>query len=112
MLVLALPVFLLIDASMLGYAAIAGVWLVQRVIQHFAERGAIRAVREGVRRNALGMMAAATLARLWLVTLTILIVGLAGNREAGLAAALLALVLVTVSLGSRGLIHLMESEPS
>jgi hypothetical protein len=106
----ALPIFLLIGASMLGYAAIAAAWLLQRVIQYFAERGAIRAIRDGVRRNAMGLMAASTLARLWLVTLTILIVGLAGNREAGLAAALLALALVTVSLGCRGLIHLLEAE--
>jgi hypothetical protein len=39
------------------------------------------------------------------VTLTILIVGTAGTREAGLSAALLALVLVTVSLGCRAFIN-------
>jgi hypothetical protein len=104
-LVLALPVFLLIGASMLGYFAMAVAWLVQRGVQLAAERAATRALREGVRRNALGFLAGATLARLWIVTLTILVVGLAGSREAGLAAAVLALVLVTVSLGCRAFIH-------
>jgi hypothetical protein len=109
-LVLALPVFLLIGASMLGYAVAAAAWLAQRGIQLGAERGATRALRAGVRRNALGMLAAATLARLWLVTLAILLVGLLGNREAGLAAAVLALVLVTVSLGGRALDHLLSED--
>jgi hypothetical protein len=104
-LAIALPVFLLIGASMLGYAALAVAWLAQRGVQLAAERGATRALREGVRRNALGMLAGATLARLWIVTLTILIVGVAGNREAGLSAAVLALVLVTVSLGCRAILH-------
>jgi hypothetical protein len=109
-LALALPLFLLIGASMIGYAAAAGAWILQRLIQFAAERGAKKQLAAGVRRNALAMLAAATLARLWLVTLAILLVGLLGNREAGLAAALLSLVLVTVSLGSRGFIHLLTQE--
>jgi hypothetical protein len=104
-LALALPVFLLLDASMLGYFALAAAWLVQRGVQLAAERAATRALRDGVRRNALGFVAGATLVRLWIVTLTILIVGTAGTREAGLSAALLALVLVTVSLGCRAFIN-------
>src|SRR5947208_1353321 len=83
-------------ASMLGYFALAAAWLVQRGVQLAADRAAARSLREGVRRNALGFIAGATLVRLWIVTLTILIVGTAGTREAGLSAALLALVLVTV----------------
>jgi hypothetical protein len=104
-LALALPVFLLLDASMLGYFALAAAWLVQRGVQVAADRAAARSLRDGVRRNALGFIAGATLVRLWIVTLTILIVGTAGAREAGLSAALLALVLVTVSLGSRAFIN-------
>lgn len=105
LLALALPVFLLIGASMLGYAAATAAWLVQRGVQYLAERGATRALTEGVRRNALGMLAGGMLARLWIVTLSILLVGTLGNRDAGLAAALLSVVLVTVSLGSRAIIH-------
>jgi hypothetical protein len=104
-LAIALPVFLLIGASMLGYAAAAAAWLVQRGIQLAAERAARKALAAGVRRNALGWLAGATLARLWVVTLAILLVGTLGNRDAGLSAAVLSLVLVTVSLGSRAIIH-------
>ena len=42
-------------------------------------------------------MAAATLGRVWLITLAVLLVGLA-EREAGLAAALLSAALFTVYL--------------
>jgi hypothetical protein len=100
-LVLALPVFLLTGASMLGYGVAAGAWLFQRAIQLGADRAAVRALASGVRRNALGILAAATLARLWVLTLAILLVGLLGERRAGLGAAVLALVLVTLSLGGR-----------
>src|SRR5262245_15372081 len=90
---------------MLGYFAMAVAWLLQRGVQVAAERAATRALKEGVRRSALGFLAGATLVRLWIVTLAILIVGLAGSRDAGLAAAVLALVLVTVSLGCRAFIN-------
>ena len=109
-LAIALPLFLVTGASILGYMAATAAWLVQRGIQFAAERGAKKQLAAGVRRNALAMLAAATLARLWLVTLAILLVGLLGNREAGLSAALLSLVLVTVSLGSRGFTHLLTQK--
>ena len=96
-------VILVTGASILGYMAATAAWLVQRGIQFAAERGAKKQLAAGVRRNALAMLAAATLARLWLVTLAILLVGLLGNREAGLSAALL-------SLGSRGFTHLLTQK--
>jgi hypothetical protein len=102
-LVAALPVFLVTGASMLGYGVAAGAWLLQRALQLGADRAAARALASGVRRNALGILAGATLARLWVLTLAILLVGLLGERRAGLAAALLAVVLVTLSLGGRAL---------
>ena len=103
---------LAIGASMLGYVVAVAAWLVQRAIQLAAERGAARALAAGTRRNALGMLAAATLGRLWVLTLAILLVGTLGSRDAGLVAAVLALVLVTVSLGSRALGHALYSEES
>jgi hypothetical protein len=47
----------------------------------------------------------ATLGRVWLLALAVLLVGLA-EREAGLAAALLALALFSVHFGARGLARL------
>ena len=46
----------------------------------------------------MGIVGVATLGRVWLVALAILLVGLLGEREDGLAAAVLTLALVTVHL--------------
>jgi hypothetical protein len=107
-LALALVVFVAAGLPMLGYAVLAAAWLVQRAIQHAAKRHAEQALAQGVRKNAVGMLAASVLARLWLVTLSILLVGLLGNRDDGLAAAVLAALLVTVALGSEALARLFD----
>jgi hypothetical protein len=106
---LALPVFLIAGLPMLGYAVAAGVWLAQHGIHLAADRHAGRVLSRGDRRSALGTLAAATLGRVWLVALAILLVGLA-EREAGLAAAVLAAVLVTAFLGGQAIGHLLEPE--
>lgn len=89
--VLAFPVFLAADLPMLGYAAGAGVWVVQRAIQVVTTRKA--AATDDVRKVA-GITVASMIGRGWLVALTILAAGLEEN-DAGLAAAVLVLVLVT-----------------
>jgi hypothetical protein len=103
-LVLALPLFAVAGLPMLGYAVTAGAWLVQRGIQHLAERSVARASE---RRQALGVMAVATLGRVWLVTLAILLVGVLADDEDGLAGAVLALVLFTVYLAGEALTRLL-----
>jgi hypothetical protein len=109
-LALALPVVLVAGPSLLGYAVAAAAWLIQSSVQIAAERAAARALASGVRRNALGLLGAAMLARLWVVTLGILLVGTLGSSRAGLTAAILSLVLVTVSLGGRALAHALHQE--
>jgi hypothetical protein len=101
LLALALPAFIVAGWPLVGYAVAAGAWLAQRGIHLAAERRSAQALAAGERRRALGTVAAATLARVWIVTLAILLVGLLGDREDGLAAALLTLVLVTAFLGER-----------
>jgi putative exporter of polyketide antibiotics len=54
-------------------------------------------------------MAAATLGRVWLIALAVLLVGLA-EREAGLAAALLSAALFTVYLGTQFVTRLLEPQ--
>ena len=54
--------------------------------------------------------AAVTLGRVWVVALAILLVGLLGDREDGLAAALLAVVLVTAHFIGRFVGHLLDPE--
>jgi hypothetical protein len=107
LLAIALPVFVLAGWPLLGYGVAAAAWLVQWGIEQAANRRAARALAERERRTALGVLGAATLGRVWLVTLAILLVGLLGDRADGLAAALLSLVLFTAHLAGRSLERLL-----
>ena len=109
MLAVALPVFLLAGLPMLGYAVTAAAWLAASAMQIAADRHVKRSLADGRRNSALGMLAATTLGRVWLVTLAILLVGLS-DRESGLAAAILAAILVTVHLAGMAIGRLIASE--
>ena len=95
LLAIALPVFLLADLPLAGYAAAGAGWLLQRAVQHLTEARLARA--EG-RTTALRLVGGSIVLRLWVVTLAVLLVGLLVDDEAGLAAAVLAAALVTASL--------------
>ena len=69
-----------------------------------------RSSRAGNRQRAMGIVAATTLGRVWLMATAVLLVGLA-EREAGLAAAVLVLVLFTVSFAAQGFAHLFGVSP-
>ena len=106
----ALPIFIVAGLPMLGYAVAAGIWLIQHAILAAADRASAAALASGDRRRALGIVGAATLGRVWLVALAILLVGVLGEREDGLAAAVLCLALVTVHLGSFAFTKLLYPE--
>jgi hypothetical protein len=106
----ALAVFALAGWSLVGYAVGAGAWLAQRTIQMVVARRAAAALAAGNRQKAMGLAAASTLGRVWLMTLSVLLVGLLDSREAGLAAALLVTGLFTISLAAQGIAHLLEPE--
>ncbi len=110
LLALALPLFVVAGWSLVGYAAAAGAWLAQHVILFYADRASVAALRRGERNRALGIVGVSTMGRLWLVTLAILLVGLLGEREDGLAAAVLTFALVTVHLGSLAWTRLLYPE--
>jgi hypothetical protein len=57
----------------------------------------------------MGWIGASGLARAWIVALAVLLVGLVDSKHAGLAAAVLALVLFTVHLGTRVLLRMREA---
>jgi hypothetical protein len=101
----ALAVFLLGGLPLLGYAVGAAAWLAQRLIQALAARRVAGELAAGKRQRAMGILAATTLGRVWLMTTAVLLVGIA-EREAGLAAAILVLVLFTVSFAAQALAHL------
>ena len=92
-LALALPVFLLTGLPMLGYAAAAGAWLVQRAINAAATS---KAASTDDPRTVVGVLAGSMIGRGWLVAGSIFAVGIVGEREDGLAAAILCIVLFTV----------------
>ena len=91
--VITAPVLALLGAPALGVLVGAAVWVVQRAVAVGMERVARR--NPDVR-AAVGLNLAVAFARAWLVGLTILAVGLAGEREDGLAAALVVLAAFTV----------------
>jgi len=103
----ALAVFLLGGLPMLGFAVGAGVWLAQRGIQMLAERRANRELAAGNRQRAMAAVAVSTLGRVGLMATAVLLAGLA-EREAGLASAVLVLVLFTVSFAAQGIAHLFN----
>jgi hypothetical protein len=91
LLAVALPVFVIGGLPMLGYAAGAGAWLVQRGLQVALNRKAAAADDPRV---TVGIVAGSMIGRAWLVALTIFAAGLA-DEDAGLAAAVLVIVLFT-----------------
>lgn len=95
LLAVALPVFLLAGLPMLGYAAAAVAWLIQRGIQIVSDRKA-RATEDP--RQVAGVLAGSMLVRGWLTALIVFGVGMAGEREDGLAAAVLVISLFTAYL--------------
>lgn len=109
-LILALPVFILADAPIAGYLATAGAWVAGRIGMELASRRRTRALREHNRNAALGITAFATMGRVWLLAGAILLVGLLAEREAGLAAAVLALVLVTCHIVTQFADHVLHPD--
>jgi hypothetical protein len=105
----ALAVFALGGLPLLGYAVAAAAWLAQRGIQVLAGRRVAAELAAGNRQRAMGIVAATTLGRVWLMVTAVLLGGLA-EREAGLAAAILLLVLFTISFAAQGIAHLLEPE--
>jgi hypothetical protein len=110
LLVLALPVFIAADFPMAGYLAVAGIWIVMYGIELLSNRAIEGAVARRDRKAAMGWLGATGLARAWIVALGVLIIGLTAGKDAGLAAAVLAVILFTVHLGSRVLLHLTEPQ--
>ncbi len=97
LLAVALPVFVLAGLPLVGYAAAAAVWLVQRAIQVQTDR---RARESDDPRKVAGLLAGSMLARGWLVTLSVFGVGMAAERQDGLAAAVLCVSLFTAYLSA------------
>ena len=107
--VLAAPFVVLMDLPVLGYTVGALAWILNRGIGVWVER---IAARQGDVRRAVGLNLGALIARSWLVGLTILAVGLAGEREDGLTAAILVLAAFTLYFVTSLLTRSLEGKAS
>jgi hypothetical protein len=107
--VLAAPFVVLTGLPVLGYAVGAAAWIANRAIGVLVER---LARAQGDVRRAVGLNLAALIARSWLVGLTILAVGLAGEREDGLTAAILLLAAFTLYFVTSLLLRPLEGKTS
>jgi hypothetical protein len=94
--ILAAPFVVLMGGPMLGYLVGAGAWIATRILGVAVERYA----KGRTAKQQVGLNFAALMGRAWILGITILVVGLAGDREDGLMAALLALVAFTVYLAT------------
>ena len=103
--VLLAPFALLLGLPAAGYLAGAAAWIASRAIGVAAERAARG---RGDPRAAIGLNLGALLLRAWLVGLTILAVGLAGERRDGLTAAVLALFAFTVYFATTLILRPLE----
>lgn len=91
--VVALVVFLVAGLPLLGWVTGAGVWLIWRSIGAWADR---RASASTDPRAVVSIEAGSMVGRGWLLGLTLILAGVAGDRDIGLSAAVLAVVLFTV----------------
>ena len=104
----ALAVFVLAGLPMGGYAVAAGVWLLQRGIQAVLAHRAAAELAAGNRQRGMAIVAASGLGRVWLMVTAVLVAGLVTEREVGLAAGVLLVVLFTVSFAAQGFAHLFQ----
>ena len=93
---LAAPFVILMGGPVLGYVVGAVAWIATRILGVAVERYA----RGRNAKQQVGLNFGALMGRAWILGITILVVGLAGEREDGLMAALLALVAFTVYLAT------------
>jgi hypothetical protein len=100
--VAALPFVAFAGLPLLGYGVGAVAWILQRGAGVALERQARRST--DIRRQ-IGLNVGGTIARAWIVGGAILAVGLAGEREDGLTAAVLVLVAFTVYFGLSLILH-------
>jgi hypothetical protein len=102
--VLAAPFVLLMGAPALGYVVAGTTWIASRILGAYIQRAA----RGKSAKTQLSLNFAVLIGRAWLLGIAILVVGLAGDREDGLVAALLALVAFTIYFATTLIIRPME----
>jgi hypothetical protein len=105
----ALPVFALAGWPFGGYATALVIWAMWRGIGAYTDHQAAAADDP---RKVVGIATGSMIARGWLMGLTLLGVGLATNDDVGLSAAVLCVVLFTVSFTARMVLRPFETAVS
>lgn len=105
-LALALPVFVVADLPLGGYVTAAVIWAMWRGIGAYTDRKAAGADDP---KKVVGIATGSMIGRGWLMGLTLLGVGLLTNDDVGLSAAVLCVVLFTVSFTARMILRPFEA---
>jgi hypothetical protein len=105
-LAIALPVFIAADLPLIGWGAVGAAWIAQRAVQAAINKRARESDNPG---TVAGLLTASMIARGWLVAGTIFVVGL-GEREAGLAGAILAITLFSFYFMAQMLVRPFEEQ--
>lgn len=111
LLALALPVFLAAGWPLLGYAAGAIGWIAQRAIHAWTNARALEAQEQGDVKRVAGFVTGSMIARGWLVALIIFGAGMVEN-DAGLAAAVLVIVLFTAYFAASMALRPFQTPPT
>jgi hypothetical protein len=106
--VVAIPA-LALGAPELGYAVGAGAWILQRIASMQVDRR-LEQVTELRRRLGLGV--ASSMLRVWLLAVTIMVVGVAGSRADGLTAALVIFGAFSLQFAQSAIVHMTERRAS
>lgn len=99
---LMLPVFVLADWPLAGWAVATIGWFVQAIVIGLMEQKALRASEP---RQQVGLVVGGSLVRAWLAAATILIAYFVGGDDAGLACALLMIGLFTIYFTNKLFFH-------
>lgn len=105
-LAIALPVFVVAGWPLGGYATALVIWAMWRGIGAITDRKAAEADDP---KHVVGIATGSMIGRGWLMGLTLLGVGLATSDDVGLSAAVLCVVLFTVSFTTRMLLRPFEA---
>jgi hypothetical protein len=104
-LVVALPA-LALGAPALGYTVGGAAWIIQRLVSVGLDRR-IAGVKDLRRRLGLGVTS--SMVRVWMLAVTIMVVGVAGSRADGLTAALVIFGAFSTYFARSALAHMAES---
>jgi hypothetical protein len=98
-----LPIFILADWPLAGWAGAAVGWFVQAIVIGSMEQ---KALRSSEPRQQVGLVVGASLVRAWIAAAAILTTGLVFGDSAGLACALLSIALFTIYFANKMFFHL------